>query len=71
MKPGVTVKPSATALSSVAVKVIASPSAADASAIVTVAASSSMIVPVAGPSTVTPAGTGGRTGPAPGKGPRE
>ena len=47
VKLGVTVKPPATAWSSVAVKVIASPSSADASAIVSDAASSSRIVPVA------------------------
>ena len=71
VKLGVTLKPPTTALSSVAVKVIALPSAAEASVIVTFAASSSRIVPVEGPWTVTPSGTGGRTGPSPGKGPRE
>ena len=68
-KLGVTVNPPCTALSTFSVKVRASPSAALVSAIVTVAVSSSLIVPVAGPLTVTPAGTGGK-GPAPGKGPR-
>ena len=47
LKSGVTVRPSGTALSSVTVKVIASPSSALASAIVTVALSSLVIVPVA------------------------
>ena len=47
VKLGVTVKPSGTALSSETVNVIASPSSALASAIVTVALSSLVIVPVA------------------------
>ena len=47
VKLGVTVRPPVTALSSVTVKVIASPSSAAASAIVTAAPSSSRIVPVA------------------------
>ena len=47
VKPGVTVKPPDTALSSVTVNVIESPSSADASAIVSPGASSSRIVPVA------------------------
>ena len=47
MKPGVTFKPPDTALSSVTVKVMASPSLAEASAMVTAALSSSLIVPVA------------------------
>ena len=54
VKLGVTVRPPGTALSSVTVNVIASPSSADASAIVTAgAASSSVIVPVAVSAVVT------------------
>ena len=49
MKRGVTVRPPATALSSVTVNVIKSPSSADASATVNAGAGSSLtIVPVAG-----------------------
>ena len=47
VKPGVTVSPPDTALSSVTVKVIESPSLAEASAMATAALSSSVIVPVA------------------------
>ena len=47
VKLGATVSPPGTALSSVTMKVIESPSLADASAIVNAAASSSLIVPVA------------------------
>ena len=47
MKEGVTVRPPDTALSSVTVKVIASPSLAEASAMVTAALSSSVMVPLA------------------------
>ena len=48
VKPGVTFRPPATALSSVTVKEIASPSLAEASAIVTAALPSSLVmVPVA------------------------
>ena len=47
MKLGVTFSPPDTALSSVTVKVIESPSLAEASAIVTAALSSSLTVPVA------------------------
>ena len=55
-KPGVTVRPPDTALSSVTVKLIASPSAAEASAMVTVALSSSVMVTTAASPNVTPLG---------------
>ena len=68
VKPGVTVNPPCTALLRVTVKVIASPSVAPASVMVTVwlpvvPPSSSMIVPVAGLPAVTPAGASDRLRP--------
>ncbi len=56
MKLGVTVRPPCTALPSVTVNVIASPSGADTSATVTADVSSSLIVRMAGLASVTPSG---------------